>query len=90
MFHFACLNENRKLLTTRWLSWRDDKLAILRHIDTILLAAIQSSPHTTRIKIQSPNPRAYRKYLSGSWKFGADSSEDEDETEDENVYVDVV
>ena len=90
-FHFACLNDDRKLLTSRPLIWRDDKSAILRHIDTILLDAIQSSPHTTPIKVKNPNLRAYRRYLTGSWKFGNESEDEGDERDDGEIsYVDVV
>ena len=90
-FHFACLNEDRKLLTSRPLIWRDDRSAILRHVDTILLDAIQSSPHTTPIKVKNPNLRAYRRYLTGSWKFGDESEDEGDELDDGEIsYVDVV
>ena len=90
-FHFACLNDDRKLLTSRPLIWRDDKSVILRHIDTILIDAIQSSPHTTPIKVKNPNIRAYRRYLSGSWKFGEESEDEGDEQDDgEDAYVDVI
>ncbi|MCJ1226972.1 hypothetical protein MMC12_003627 [Toensbergia leucococca] len=46
-YTFACLNNNKRLLISRNFQWLFDRQTILRHIDRILLDAIQSSPHTT-------------------------------------------
>lgn len=99
-FLFACLDDDRKLLTSRPLIWRDDKSVILSQIDTILLDAIQSSPHKTPIKVKNPNLRAYKKYVTGSWKIGGDSEDEgnegsesgegDDENEGEIPLVNVI
>ena len=91
-YTFACLDNNKRLFISRTFQWILDRQAILRHIDHILLDAIQSSPHTTPIKLNNSNVRGYERCLRGTWKFGEasdDEGEDGDE-DDEEVLVDVI
>ena len=92
-YTFACLNNNKRLLISRNFQWLFDRPKILRHIDRILLDAIQSSPHTTPVKLKNSNICGYTRYLQGSWKFGEDSDdegEEGDENEEEGDLVDVI
>ena len=92
-YTFACLDNNKRLLISRTFQWLFDRQAILRHIDHILLDAIQSSPHTAPTKLNNSNIRGYKRYLQGTWKFGGDSDdegEDGDEDDAEEVLVDVI
>ena len=86
-FTFACLDENQKFLTSPTLEWRINHEDILRHIDTILLDAINSSPNTTPVKSSNSVLRQYRPYLEGSWQFGDESDEDMEEEPVELVDV---
>lgn len=84
-FTFACLDENQKVLVSKTLTWVDDREDILRHMDTILLDSINSSPHTTPVK--SKNSVLRQTYLKESWEFG---DEIDEEMEDERpILVDV-
>ncbi len=92
-YTFACLNNNKRLLISRIFQWLFDRQTILRHIDRILLDAIQSSPHTTPVKLNNSNICGYTRYLQGSWKFGEDSDdegEEGDENDEEGDLVDVI
>lgn len=90
-FYFLCLTENRKLLRSRVLEWRFDSSDILRHIDTILRDAIQSSPHTTPQKTNNSALRSYGRYLAGSWRFGVGSKDELSEVDEgEFDLVDIV
>ena len=92
-FTFACLDSNENLFISRILQWMFDRQTILRHIDRILLDALQSSPHTTPVKLNNPIIFGYNRYLRGSWNFGPDSSdegEEGDESEAEGDLVDVI
>lgn len=92
-YTFACLDNNKRLLISRTFQWLFDRQTILRHVDRILLDAIQSSPHTTPVKLNSPNICGYRRYLRGSWTFGEDSDDEEeegDEDDEEGDLVDVI
>lgn len=92
-YTFACLNHNKRLLISRIFEWMFDRESILRHIDRILLDAIQSSPHTTHVKPNNSNMCEYRRYFRGSWKFGEDSDdegEEGDESDEEGDLVDVI
>lgn len=92
-YTFACLDNDKRLLISRNFQWLFDRQAILRHIDHILLDAIQSSPHTTPKKLNNSNIYAYKRYLRGTWKFGEDSDdegEDGDEDVEEGDLVDVI
>jgi hypothetical protein len=93
-FRFAFLDSNKKFYESLPFFWRlrQQQQVILSYIDTMLLDAIQSSPHTTPTKIQNNTLLRYRPYLEGKWVFGEDA-EDEAETDvemDEDVLVDVV
>ena len=93
LYTFACLDNNKRLLISRVFEWLFDRQAILRHIDHILLDAIQSSPHTTPKKLNSSNIYGYNRYLRGTWKFGEDSDDEEedgDEDDEEEDLVDVI
>lgn len=48
------------------LEWRSHRSQILAYIDTILLDAINSSPHTTPTKAGNTILRSYPKYLRGT------------------------
>ncbi|KAK3176899.1 hypothetical protein OEA41_008225 [Lepraria neglecta] len=92
-YTFACLDNNKRLLISRIFQWLFDRQTILRHIDRILLDAIQSSPHTTPVKLNNPNIYGYKRHLRGSWNFGEDSDDREeegDEDDEEGDLVDVV
>lgn len=87
-FTFACLDENQKVLVSKTLAWMDDREDILQHMDTILLDAINSSPHTTPVKSKNSVLRQYRTYLKESWEFG---DETDQEMEDERpILVDLI
>ena len=96
-FQFAFLDQNKKLYLTTTFTWGWDQSKILAYIDTILLDAIQSSPHTTPTKIRNRSLNNYRQYLEERWVFG-DGSEDKakedikkesivDVFQDENMVV---
>jgi hypothetical protein len=92
-YTFACLNNNKRLLISRNFQWLFDRPTILRHIDRILLDAIQSSPHTTPVKLKNSNICGYTRYLEESWKFCEDSNdevEEGDENDEEGDLVDVI
>ena len=92
-YKFACLDNNKKLLVSHSLEWLFDRQAILRHIDHILQDAIQSSPHTTPVKLNNSTLYGYKRYLQKSWKFGEDSDDegaDGDEDDGEEILVDVI
>lgn len=90
-FYFACLKDDGKLLTSPPFAWRFHQSDILRYIDTMLRDAMQSSPHTTPIKVKNSNLLGYGRYLVGNWKFGEESEEDEDEQDDSELpFVDVI
>lgn len=90
-FWFACLDNQKNLTVTKFLLWRDDKDMILAYLDTILLDAIESSPHTTPTRRQNANLYNYPKYLRSSWRFAEEEEEaSEEEFEDEPYLVDVL
>src|SRR5436309_15455352 len=61
-FQFAFLDQNKKLYLTEVFDWGFRRSEILAYIDTILLDAIQSSPHTTPTKIGNRSLNNYRQY----------------------------
>lgn len=79
-FTFACLDNSKRLLVSRLFQWAYDRQTILRHIDRILLDAIQSSPHTTNVKLKNSKMFEYQRSLPVSWKFGEDSDEERERT----------
>lgn len=87
-FRFAYLDANKKLHVSLTLEWRYHRSQILAFLDTILLDAINSSPHTTPTKTGNtllPN------YLRGQWNFGLQEGEQEIEEEyDEGEVVDII
>ena len=92
-YTFACLDNNKKLLVSRVFLWMLDRREILRHIDHILLDAIQSSPHTTPQKLNNSNIYGYQRYLQETWKFCEESDAeggDGDEDDEEGDLVDVI
>ena len=89
-FEFACLDNEKNLTTTKTLTWRDEKHVILSYLDTILLDAIESSPHTTPTRRQNTNLYNYTNYLRNSWRFGEEEEEEEEDFEDESYIVDVL
>lgn len=84
-FRFAFLDDTRKLFVSKPLMWALEQDLIIAYIDTILLDAIESSPHTTPQKQQNRKIYNYRKALGRKWTFGdaADTTESEDESEGE-------
>lgn len=87
------LTTTRGFSSPRIFQWLVDRQAILRHIDHILLDAIQYSPHTTPPKLNNPNIYGYQRYLRGTWKFVEDEDdegEDGDEDDEEEDLVDVI
>lgn len=89
-FQFAFLDHTKKLFVSNLFKWSSQKSTILTYIDTILLDAIQSSPHTTPTKIGNTSLRNYPRYLKGQWKFGEDSEDEADEEAGDDDFVDVI
>jgi hypothetical protein len=75
IYRFTFLDQNKKLYVSRPFEWARDRSMILAHIDTILLDAIESSPHPTPTKFGNRSLNNYRRYLEERWVFG-DGSED--------------
>ena len=77
-FEFAFLDSDKKFYVSPPLRWVYSQQTILSYFDTMLLNAIQSSPHTTPTKTQNNTLPKYRRYSHDKWAFGEDS---EDEAE---------
>src|SRR4051794_7434623 len=75
IYRFTFLDQNKKLYVSRSFEWARDRSMILAYIDTILLDAIESSPHTIPTKFGNRSLNNYRRYLEERWVFG-DGSED--------------
>ena len=90
VFQFAFLDHNKKLFLSNVFMWAGQKSTILTYIDTILLDAIKSSPHTTPTKARNTSLRNYPFYLKGPWKFGEDSDSETDEEAGDDDFVDVI
>lgn len=84
-FRFAFLNEDKKLHVSRTLHWAVEASKILAYIDTMLLDAIHSSPHTTPEKARNNTLLRYPQYLRGKWTFGEQEEEDDTEAAEEDV-----
>lgn len=89
-FQFAFLDHNKKLFVSNLFKWSSQKSTILTYIDTILLNAIHSSPHTTPTKTGNTSLLNYPRYLKGQWKFGEDSEDEADEEAGDDDFVDVI
>lgn len=91
-FSFTFLDQNKKFYVSRSLEWRCDRRTILTYIDTMLLDAIHSSPHTTSTKSGNTTLLQYPRYLRGQWNFGGleEREDEEEEVEDEMNFDDVV
>ena len=89
-FQFAFLDRTKKLFVSNLFKWSSQKSTILAYIDTILLDAIHSSPHTTLTKIRNTNLRNYPRYLKRQWKFGGESEDEADEEVGDDEFVDVI
>lgn len=99
-FRFAFLNEEKKFFTSLPFLWAPQQSTIITYIDTMLIDAIESSPHTTLQKRNNRTLCRYSQYLGRQWKFGDESDdegaegeeqqeEDDDDDEDDGM-VDVV
>jgi len=88
-FQFAFLDQNRKLYLTETFDWCYRQSEILAYIDTILLDAIESSPHTTPTKLGNRSLNNYRQYLEERWVFGLGSEDKAKEDIKEESVVDV-
>lgn len=80
-WQFAVLRENRKAYVSRPLWWPvEDKDTIIAFLDSILLDAIESSPHTTPQKVGNIRIKNFDSHLGTSYTFGnRDNPEDENE-----------
>jgi hypothetical protein len=88
-FQFAFLDE-KKFYTSKLYRWADDQSTILAYIDTILLDAIQSSPHTAPTKTANSTLRNYQRYLKGRWVFGEEPEYKAVDDIDSDTVVDVI
>jgi hypothetical protein len=89
-FQFAFLDHNKKFYVSRSFEWLEDRSKILAHIDTILLDAIESSPHTTPTKVGNTTLLNYQRYLKKRWTFGDEPGDETSEGTDEDSIVDVI
>ena len=89
-FRFAFLDHEKKLYVSSQFEWPTHRSTILAYIDTILLDAIQSSPHTTPTKVRNTSLLSYPRYLRGQWRFGEESDDELDKEDDEEDFVDIV
>ncbi|KAI9794410.1 MAG: hypothetical protein M1816_005480 [Peltula sp. TS41687] len=69
-FSFTFLDRNKKFYVSRFLEWRCGRRTNLTYIDTMLLDAIHSGPHTTPTKLGNKTLPQYPRYLRGQWSFG--------------------
>jgi hypothetical protein len=91
LFWFAHLDYNKKLYVSEPYTWASRQSTILAYIDTILLDAIKSSPHTTPTKVGNTSLQNYPRYLKEQWKFGEESEIEEGEDDyEKTVVVDII
>ena len=90
IFWFAFLDHNKKFYVSSPYKWATNQPTILAYIDTILLDAIHSSPHTTPTKFHNTSLLNCPRYLKGQWKFGEGSEDGVEEQSDPDDFVDIV
>lgn len=89
-YTFACLDNNKRLFISRNFQWLFDRQVILRHIDHILLDAIQSSLHTIPNKLKNSSMLGCIPYLRGNWKFSEDLDDEREDGNEDNEEGDLV
>ncbi|KAA8643587.1 hypothetical protein EYZ11_009491 [Aspergillus tanneri] len=69
-FIFAILKENRNAFVSKALDWLEEKELIVSFLDNILQDAIESSPHTTRVRIGNKKIKQFEQALGKTYMFG--------------------
>jgi len=92
VFQFSRLDENKKLFLSRLFIWAKDKPIIISYLDTMLVNAIASSPHTTPRELWNRAIYNYPAQLSKKWQFGEeeDGHGAQDKDNEESEIVDIV
>lgn len=88
-YSFARLDNDKNLSISRVFVWHHEQDQILRYLDIVLRNAIESSSHTTPLKIRNPVLYQYPRYLCESWESGHGEEGNMSE-EFEPILVDVV
>ena len=89
-FQFVVLRNNRRAYFSEPLRWMTNKNIVITFLDHILRRVIESSSHTTPVKIANKHIMRYGQHLRQTFEFGMSKEPDTKHDEDGEQLYNVV